>query len=55
MLRVALTMPVIQLLIFGYIATTDIKNMPTAVMDEDQSSMSRTYMSHVVNSRNIST
>lgn len=53
MLRVALTMPVIQLLIFGYIASTDIKNVPTGIMDEDRSSMSRTYISHVVNSGNF--
>jgi len=50
MLRVVLIMPVIQLLMFGYIASMDIKNTPTAVMDEDRSSLSRAYIRGVGNS-----
>jgi len=53
MLRVALTMPLLQLIIFGYIASTDIKNVPTGVMDEDRTSMSRAYIRNVVNSGNF--
>jgi ABC-2 type transport system permease protein len=33
--------PVIQILIFGYAATTDVKNVPTAVCDFDNSPQSR--------------
>jgi ABC-2 type transport system permease protein len=34
-------MPVIQVLIFGYAVTTDVKNVATAVVDLDNSSVSR--------------
>ena len=33
--------PVIQIILFGYAATTDIKNIPMLIIDYDQSSMSR--------------
>jgi len=49
MLRTVLVMPIIQLLMFGYIATLDIKHIPTAVMDEDRSSFSRAYMRNMAN------
>jgi len=34
-------MPVIQLILFGYTATTDIEHLPTAVLDQDHTSQSR--------------
>jgi ABC-2 type transport system permease protein len=36
--------PVIQLIILGYAATLDIHNISTAVLDRDQSQMSRMYL-----------
>ncbi|MGE5196879.1 MAG: ABC transporter permease, partial [Deltaproteobacteria bacterium] len=33
--------PVIQVLIFGYAATTDVKNIPTAIYDLDNTPESR--------------
>ena len=33
--------PVLQVLIFGYAATTDVKNIPTAVYDLDNTPASR--------------
>jgi len=43
-LRIAIMMPVIQLLIFGYIASTDIKNVRTALLDSDLTPASRAYV-----------
>jgi ABC-2 type transport system permease protein len=53
MLRVALMMPLIQLVVFGYIASTDIKNISAAIMDEDRSSMSRAYIQSIKNTGNF--
>ena len=53
MLRVILVMPIIQLLMFGYIASTDIKEIPTAVMDDDRSSQSRAYIQNIQNTGNF--
>lgn len=39
--RIAMIAPVIQLLLFGYGATTDLKNAPVAVCDRDQQAASR--------------
>jgi ABC-2 type transport system permease protein len=44
MVRIAIMMPVIQLLVFGYIASTDIKNVRTAVIDHDMTKASRAYV-----------
>ena len=41
MLRVLLIAPVFQLGILGYAATTDVKNVPTIVVDSDRSAASR--------------
>jgi ABC-2 type transport system permease protein len=49
MLRTAMIMPVIQLLMFGYIASTDLKNVPMAIMDEDRTSFSRAYIKSIEN------
>jgi ABC-2 type transport system permease protein len=39
--------PVVQLLVFGYAVTTDVKNIPTAVYDLDRSSASRELASRL--------
>ncbi|MFH1710142.1 MAG: ABC transporter permease [bacterium] len=53
MLRVALVMPVIQLIMFGYIASTDLRNVPTAIMDEDKTDISRAYIKSIENAGNF--
>ena len=39
--RLVLLAPVLQLLVFGYVVTTDVKRIPTFVVDQDQSRASR--------------
>jgi ABC-2 type transport system permease protein len=41
LLRIVLVAPVVQLTMLGYAATTDIRNVPIAVVDEDRSPRSR--------------
>jgi ABC-2 type transport system permease protein len=43
-------MPVIQALVFGYAVTTDVKNVPTAVFDLDNTVESRTLVSRFTGS-----
>ncbi|MCX5895833.1 MAG: ABC transporter permease [Proteobacteria bacterium] len=43
MFPLLLTAPIIQLIILGYAATFDIKHIPTGVLDQDNSFMSRQY------------
>ena len=50
MLLIALLAPIIQLIGFGYIASTDIKNVDTAVFDEDKTYYSRQYINSFKNS-----
>lgn len=50
MLFVAIMAPLIQLTIFGYIASLDIKHISTAVFDEDRSVYSRQYLDSYKNS-----
>src|SRR5512143_774567 len=38
--------PIIQMLVFGYAATYDIRHVPTAVLDLDHSQESRELISH---------
>ncbi|MFA5098524.1 MAG: ABC transporter permease [Candidatus Margulisiibacteriota bacterium] len=45
-----LVAPVIQLLIFGYVATTDVRDIPAAFMDSDKSRDSRQLLSSFKNS-----
>ncbi|MBN8579766.1 MAG: ABC transporter permease [Anaerolineae bacterium] len=40
-LALIIVMPIIQLFLLGYAATTDVKNVPIAVLDQSQSSQSR--------------
>jgi len=44
MLRMSLMMPVIQVLVLGYAATTDLKNVRLAVLDQDHTPESRTLV-----------
>lgn len=37
-------MPVMQLLLLGYAATSDVRNIPLAVLDQDKSPASRTLL-----------
>jgi ABC-2 type transport system permease protein len=50
MLYVAIFAPVVQLLLLGYVASTDIRHIPTAVFDQDKSAQSRTYVESFKNS-----
>lgn len=49
MLRLVLVAPVIQLIIFGYAVTTDLKHVPTAVIDMDHSRESRELVARFEN------
>jgi len=50
-LAMALLMPVIQLLLFGYAITTDVEHLPTVVVDYSRSQESRALLERFVNSR----
>jgi len=41
LLRLLLIMPVLQLILFGYVVGADVKNLPTAIVDLDRSAVSR--------------
>lgn len=41
LLRLLLLMPIIQLVGFGYVSPLDVRNLPTAVVDLDQTVVSR--------------
>jgi len=40
-LAITFVMPVIMMLLLGYAATTDVRNVPMAVFDQDRSVQSR--------------
>ncbi len=44
MLRMIFMMPIVQLLLMGYVASTDVKLISTAVYDHDRSELSREYV-----------
>ena len=46
LLRVLLVAPILQLVILGYAATTDVKNVPIVVADGDRSAASRDLIEH---------
>ncbi|MBN3032487.1 MAG: ABC transporter permease [Candidatus Saganbacteria bacterium] len=50
LLFLALMAPVIQLIIFGYVASTDINHISTVVLDSDNSVYSRAYLQSYKNS-----
>jgi ABC-2 type transport system permease protein len=41
LLRLIFIMPILQLLLFGYVVGSDVRNLPTAVVDLDNTQMSR--------------
>ncbi len=45
MLGVILVIPVVQTLVFGYVVSTDVKDVPTAIVDFDRSPASRELLS----------
>lgn len=49
-LGMALVMPVVMLLLFGYAITTDVQNLPTVVFDQSQSQESRALIQRFANS-----
>jgi len=49
MLALAVLAPVIQLIILGYVASTDIKHVRTVVFDESKSAYSRSYLTSLAN------
>lgn len=50
MVFIALMAPIIQLIVFGYIASTDINHIPTVILDEDNTVYSRNYLQGFKNS-----
>ncbi len=50
MMMLSFMAPVLQLIILGYAATTDVKDIPIVVYDQDKSVTSREYVSQFVNS-----
>jgi ABC-2 type transport system permease protein len=50
MFGMILIMPLMELIIFGYVVATDITDIDLAVCDFDQSAHSRSYVDHVVRS-----
>jgi len=50
MVMTALIPPLIQLIAFGYVASTDIKHVSTAVIDRDRTAYSRNYVQGFRNS-----
>lgn len=50
MFGVALFAPMIQLIFLGYVASTDIKHVSTAILDQDKSYYSRSYLQSFKNS-----
>lgn len=43
-LAITLVIPIVQLFLLGYSATNDVRNVPLAVLDQSQSSQSRTLL-----------
>ncbi len=42
LIRLLFLMPILQLVLFGYVVAADVKNLPTAIVDLDRTSTSRT-------------
>jgi len=41
LLRLVIVMPILQLMMFGYVVGADVRNIPTAIVDADKTPMSR--------------
>ncbi len=50
MLALSIMAPVIQLLLLGYAATTDVRDIPMLVYDQDRTSTSREFVNQFINS-----
>ncbi|MBA4312247.1 MAG: ABC transporter permease [Chlorobiaceae bacterium] len=50
MLALSILAPVIQLVLLGYAATTDIRDIPMLLVNQDRSSVSREFVNQFVNS-----
>src|ERR1035437_8082658 len=50
-LRLILIAPIFQLVLFGYAASNDVRNVPVAVCDEDNSADSRLLVEEIGQSR----
>lgn len=50
MLGLSIMAPIVQLVLLGYAATTDIKSIPLIVHDQDRSSISREFIERFTNS-----
>jgi ABC-2 type transport system permease protein len=50
MLILSFLAPVVQLMLLGYAATTDVKEIPMLICDQDQTSKSRDLVNQFVNS-----
>ena len=51
LLGMILIVPVIQLFLFGYAVTTDVRQIRTAILDEDRSAASRSFIEAFIRSR----
>jgi len=49
-LAIIITMPLLQLVIFGYAINTNIRHIPTVVVDQSMDQVSRSYLNDMVNS-----
>ncbi len=50
MMVVSFLVPVVQLLLLGYAATTDVRDIPMLVYNQDKSSLSRDFVNSFINS-----
>src|SRR5512141_771485 len=50
MLRILILPPLLQILVFGYAVTTNVRNAPTAVVDLDRTASSRDLLSRFFSS-----
>lgn len=50
LLRIVFIMPVLQLILFGYVVGSDITNLPTAIVDHDNTATSRALVQAFVSS-----
>lgn len=50
MLALSIIAPVIQLILLGYAATTDVRDIPMLLVDQDKSSVSREFVDQFLNS-----
>ena len=48
-LPMILILPVVQVILFGYVAATDIKNIKFGVYDQDRTSLSRQLVTKIGN------